>query len=70
MEGDFDKGFFVKADKRTLNLLQLNTRKARIMTNHHPSSYIIVDKAGDKVLEITDPDEFWSLTNYLVVMTD
>lgn len=70
MEGDFDKDFFVAADKRTLDLLQLNTRKARIMTNHPASSYRIVDKAGDKVLEITDPDDFWSLTNYLVVMTD
>lgn len=70
MEGDFDKDFFVAADKRTLDLLQLNTRKARIMTNHPASSYRIVDKAGDKVLEITDPDDFWSLTNYLVVMTE
>ena len=70
MKGDFDKGFFVTGDKRTLTALPLKASKVRILTNHPAGSYQIVDEEGEKVLRITDRDAFWSLTNYLVVQKD
>lgn len=67
LPGDFDRGFFSASDKRLLRELPLRNRKARIHTNHPAGSYRITDHDGCKVLIITDPALFWSLTNYLVI---
>ena len=70
MKGDFDKEFFIIGDKRTLDTLPLKTDKARILTNHPETSYRIVEENGQKVIKITNPNQFWSLTDYLVVQKD
>ena len=70
MKGDFDQNFFVTADKRTLNTIDTRSKKAEIMTNQPAGSYQIVDSPAGKVIRITDPAKFWSLSNYLVVKTD
>ena len=70
MKGDFDKDFFVVSDKRALGTLPLGSKKAKILTNHPESSYCLVETDSQKVLKISDPDQFWSLTNYLVVQKD
>lgn len=70
LKGNFDKNFFITADKRTLTTVPLNSRKPKILTNHPEESYEIVDVNGRKVLEIVDPDMFWSLSNHLVIQTD
>ena len=70
MEGDFDRAFFTKADKRTLTAIDLNSDKAEVLTKQPESSYRIVDVNGHKVLQITNPALFWSLSNYLVIKID
>lgn len=64
----FDQSQFTQSDKRTLNDIALNNKRAKVMTNHPQSSYTIEDtNTGDKVLRIIDKDAFWSMSNYLVV---
>ncbi len=70
MEGDFDKSFFTKADKRTLVTIDLNSNKAEVLTKQPKDSYAIVEANGHKVLRITNPALFWSLSNYLVIKID
>ena len=70
MKGDFDQSFFSVGDKRTLTSLPLHSTKARVLSNQPAASYQIVDEGGQKVLKITNPDLFWSLSNYLVVKID
>ena len=41
-----------------------------MLTNQPEDSYTIVDANGHKVLQITNPGKFWSLSNYLVIQTD
>lgn len=67
MKSDFDKGCFIISDKRTLNALPLNVSKVKVLTNHPETSYELVDENGQKMIKITNPEQFWSLTNYLVV---
>jgi len=67
MEGDFDRNFFTTADKRTLTTIPLHSDKAKVLTNQPESSYVIEDVDGQKVLRITNPASFLSLSNYLVV---
>ena len=70
MKGDFDKDSFIISDKRILDTLPLKTQKARILTNHPEASYEIIEDNGQKTIRITNPEQFWSLTNYLVVQKD
>lgn len=70
MKGDFDQTFFLKHDKRTLTSIPLHSKKAQIITNQPKGSYTITEQNGQKVLTITNPEKFWSLTNYLVIKID
>lgn len=70
MESDFDEGFFTRADKRTLTTLDLNAKKAEVLTNQPSGSYTLENRNGHMVLLITNPEAFWSRTNYLVVKID
>lgn len=67
MKGDFDHSFFTTADKRTLTTIDLNSDKAEVLTNQPAGSYVITEANGHKVLRITNPAAFWSLSNYLVI---
>lgn len=67
MEGDFEKSYFTKADKRTLNEIQLHSKKAEVMSKHPKEAYTIVDGPSGKVLHITNSTRFWEYSNYLVI---
>lgn len=68
---NFDPGAFMTGDKRTLNSINLGSKKAKVMTNQPEDSYEIVDGAnGVKILKITNPTKFWNQSNFLVVKTD
>lgn len=70
LKGDFDRDIFTVSDKRHLGRISLGSGKAKIHTNHPAGSYELTDHNGMKMLHITDPAEFWSLTNYLVLEID
>lgn len=65
---DIDMSMMTMADKRNLKVLPLNSRKAKILTNHPESSYQLT-KDDDKNLSlvIVDPNAFWSISNYLII---
>ena len=63
-----DKTQFEQGNKRDLELIPLNTKKAKIMTSHPEGSYQINENAdGAQTLQILDKEAFWSMSNYLVV---
>lgn len=70
LKGDFDQSFFTAADKRTLSRIALHSKKAEILTNQPAGSYVMDEDNGQKVLVITNPDSFWSMSNYLVIKVD
>lgn len=64
----FDKSEFTQANKRDVEVIPLNTKKAKIMTTHPESSYQIVEGENEsQTLQILDKEAFWSMSNYLVV---
>lgn len=70
MQADFQQSYFTKADKRELRSIPTHAKKAKISTNMPAESYTIQDEGGTKVIKITDPEKFWSLSNYLVIQVD
>lgn len=70
LEGDFERSYFTKADKRTLSVVKLYSNKAKVLSKHPEGSYSIVDNGGAKDLVINDASRFWELTNFLIVQVD
>ena len=72
--GDVPTNVFTKADMRELRTITFNTKKAVVLSTHPAESYTLtkgVDADNQKIvtLEITNPDLFWKVTRYLVVLT-
>jgi hypothetical protein len=63
---------FTPLDIRKTSEIPLgDTRKQRIVTTHPGNSYRIVEAAnGGTFLKITNPDKFWSVSRYLVVVVE
>lgn len=62
-------GSFTKADKRELTEIVFETKKAKVLSAHPTESYTIELKDNQSVLQISNPELFWSVTKYLVVVT-
>lgn len=71
MKGDFNENYFTKEDKRTFKEIYTGSKKVKIWTNMPQSSYEIVEGPNkDKIIKITDPNAFWSLSPFLIVQVD
>lgn len=70
VKDDFNKDYFTKIDAAQVTSINIGAKKAKVITNHPSSSYKLVgDKTVEKI-EITNPDEFWSTSKYLVIITE
>ncbi len=70
LQADFQQNYFTKADKRTLTTIPTHSKKAKVITNMPEDSYTIESDGDLKVVRVTNPEKFWSLSNYLVIQVD
>jgi DNA repair exonuclease SbcCD ATPase subunit len=71
LQSDFNKNYFVKIDARNTKQIPLySTSKAKILTSHPKSSYMLENENENYVIYILDPALFWSVSKYLVVEVD
>ena len=71
MKEDFNKTYFTKVDISTTNSIVLASKKAKLITTHPAGSYKIEGENGRaEKLTITNADEFWSVSKYLVVVVE
>jgi predicted RNase H-like nuclease (RuvC/YqgF family) len=71
MKEDFNKTYFTKVDISTTNEIVLSAKKAKLITTHPAGSYKIVgtDGKADKLV-ITNAEDFWSASKYLVIVVE
>ena len=74
LKGDVPTQEFTKGDMRELTSIVFNSKKAVVLSTHPTDAYNLVkgvDAEGNKImtLEITNPEAFWKVTKYLVVLT-
>lgn len=68
LQGSFNKNYFTKIDIRSTKEIKLYSKSVKLLTAHPGSSYKLTkDAAGQFVLQISDPQTFWSTSKYLVV---
>lgn len=66
---NFNKDYFTRIDQRTTKVIKLYSKKAELKTSHPAGSYSL-DKDADEqyTLRITNPQAFWSVSKYLVII--
>ena len=60
---------FTQVDKREVNEIAFEGKKVKVLSAHPVESYTIVNNGTQVVLQITNPELFWSVTKYLVAIT-
>ena len=69
LQSSFNKEYFTKIDIRIDKEIKLYSSSAQILTTHPASAYTLQRDANKQyVLRITDPQQFWSTSKYLVVL--
>lgn len=68
LEGDFDRDYMTRADRRTLTTIPTDAPEAKILSSQPKDSYRF-EKAsnGNLNLIITDAAHFWAKSNLLVI---
>jgi uncharacterized coiled-coil protein SlyX len=68
MKADFNKNYFTQIDVSETTSITLACKKAKLLTVH-PSGSFKFDGPEGKIekLTITNPEEFWSASKYLVI---
>lgn len=66
---DFNKDYFTRIDLRVTKTIKLYSKSAKLATNHPAGSYSLdKDAQGQYTLRITNPQSFWSISKYLVII--
>ena len=68
MREDFSKDAFTEVDKRKLEIIPLNVKKAQVVSVHPAGSFHISGEKAADTLYIDNKAEFWSVSKYLVVI--
>ena len=67
-DADVNLNYFTKIDIRTTTEIPLYSKSVEMLTTHPEGSYFFEEDAKEqKVLKITNPSEFWSISKYLVI---
>lgn len=65
---NFDKELFTEIDIREETYFPINAKKIKILSVHPEKSYTLVGEKPIEGIDISNPDEFWSISKYLVVI--
>ena len=67
-DSEFNKDYFTQIDIRKNKEIKLYSKRAELLTTHPEGSYELVkDDKNQLTLKITNPNEFWSVSRYLVI---
>ena len=71
LKDNFNKSYFTQIDASETSSIALACKKAKLLTNHPDGSYKF-DGAEGKIekLNITNPEEFWGVSKYLVIVVE
>ena len=69
LQDDATADMFIEFDKRKISQLRIQAAELDLVSNHPSNSYSILatEEENVKILEITDPDAFWQISQYLVI---
>jgi len=69
LRDDFNKKYFTEINTKEVKEIVLGVSKAEIITTHPAGSYELVENEKVEKIKILNPDKFWSVSKYLVIIT-
>ena len=71
LKKDFNREYFMKIDIRQFTQVQLNTKKAKLVTYHPDGSYHFTGTEKKvESLVIDKPEDFWKASKYLLIVVE
>lgn len=72
LKGDFNKNYFTKVDIRDVSSIPILSKKVKLVTSHPSGSYKLEGDPKKQIekITITNPEEFWASSKYLVIITE
>ena len=69
LKENFPDSLFSQIDITVTKTIPVNSKGAKLLTEHPTGSYEMIHEDKDKIayIEITDPDQFWKISKYAVV---
>jgi len=69
LKPEFNRNYFIKVNIQSCFKINLYVKKAKLITPHPEKSYQLVRDANNRIsyLTITNPEEFWSASKFLVI---
>jgi chromosome segregation ATPase len=65
---NFNEDYFTKINKSERNSIELNAKKANLISEHPSNSYKLIEEDGlITKLEIETPEDFWKISQYAVI---
>ena len=69
LRGNFNKNYFSRIDIRVDKEIKLYSKSAKLLTDHPAGSYTLTTDANKQyILRITNPQQFWGVSKYLVIL--
>ncbi len=70
LKEDFNKEYFTKVNIDEVTSINIGAKKAKIITTHPSGSYKLIGEKKVEKIEITNAEEFWSVSKYLVIIIE
>lgn len=70
LKEDFNKEYFTKVNIDEVSSINIGAKKAKIITTHPSGSYKLIGEKTVEKIEITNVEEFWSVSKYLVIIIE
>jgi DNA repair exonuclease SbcCD ATPase subunit len=70
LKKDFNRDYFTKIDVTQTSVIPIGAKKIKILSTHPSSSYKLVGEKPVEKLEITNAEDFWSASKYLVIVIE
>lgn len=67
---DLNTAYFNEIDITEVTTIPFEAKKAKLVTSHPAGSYELIGEGPITGLSITKPNDFWSVSKYLVVQVD
>lgn len=70
LRDDFNDSYFTQIDLSKDKIIQVTGKKIRFITDHPSTSYNIVSLGQSHKIVINDPNSFWKVSRYLVIVVE
>lgn len=70
LKKDFNRDYFTKVDISQVSVIPIGAKKIKILSSHPSNSYKLVGEKPVEKIEITNAEDFWSVSKYLVIVID